>query len=105
MEKQELKDLGWCILEIMGHRKLAGQVQEVAIGGGVMLRVDVPSDPPLTQFYGVTSIFCLTPTTEEIARAIGARYAAPPVHRYELVTASGAGEAVGGNNYDGHEED
>lgn len=64
---------GWAIVEIMGHRRLAGHVSEVTIAGAQMLRIDVPgktgADPvKATQYYGGSSIFCLTPTTEEVAR-------------------------------------
>lgn len=64
---------GWAIVEIMGHRRLAGYVTEVSIAGAAMLRVDIAgkdpgSEPKATQFYGGASLFCLTPTTEENAR-------------------------------------
>jgi len=35
---------GWAVLELMGHRKLGGFVQEATIAGGAFLRIDVPSD-------------------------------------------------------------
>lgn len=64
---------GWAILEVMGHRRLAGHVQEVTIAGAQMLRIDIPGKAEgdavkATQYYGGSSIFCLTPTTEELAR-------------------------------------
>lgn len=34
---------GWCVLELMGHRKLAGYVQQVEVAGTGMLRIDVPA--------------------------------------------------------------
>ena len=37
------EDGQWCLLELMGHRKLAGFVREVSVGGAAMLRIDVPS--------------------------------------------------------------
>jgi hypothetical protein len=33
---------GWAIVEVFGHRRLAGRVSEVTIAGAKMLRVDVP---------------------------------------------------------------
>jgi hypothetical protein len=79
---------GWAVLELMGHRRIGGHVQEVVQYGTTMIRIDVPADEPdgqpITQFYGGTSIYCLSPTTEESARAV-ARYSRPqPVHQYEL---------------------
>lgn len=74
----------WAILELMGHRRLAGYVQEVELAGQGLIRIDIPSTTPVTQYYGVTSIYCLTPTTEEIARGLATRVVDAPVHRYEL---------------------
>jgi hypothetical protein len=78
---------GWAILELMGHRKLAGFVSRVEIAGAAMLRLDVPGDdgmPGATQFYAPASIYCLTPTTEEIARGLCVRNKPAPVTRWEL---------------------
>lgn len=57
----------------MGHRRLAGHVTEVLIAGAPMLRIDIPGKDAAapvkaTQFYGGASLFCITPTTEEMAR-------------------------------------
>jgi hypothetical protein len=109
---------GWAIVELMGHRRLAGYVREVELAGAGMLRLDVPrhaaavctcgsNDPgsashedhqldcmlfaqdevaPLdvdaTQFYSPAALYCLTPTTEAIARAIVSK--PTPVQRWEL---------------------
>lgn len=79
----------WCILELMEHRRLAGKVTEAAILGGALLRIDVPGSvdgprPPVTQFYGPAAIYCLTPTTEEIARAVAEQSEPAPVSRWEF---------------------
>lgn len=75
----------WAILELMGHRKLAGRVRDVSIFGGRMCRIDIPSEPPSTQFYGSASIFGVHPTTEAVCRSFVARAPAPqPVSRWEL---------------------
>ena len=74
---------GWGIVELMGHRRVAGRVSEVEQYGATMLRVDVPQgDDWVTQFYGGSAIYCLTPTTEAIARQV----AVPPepAHAWEL---------------------
>ena len=76
---------GWAILELMGHRRLGGRVCQVEQYGTVMIRVDVPDGEGWsTQFYGGGSIYCLTPTTEAIARAVAARNKPEPVHAWEL---------------------
>ncbi|MGI5223553.1 hypothetical protein [Actinoallomurus sp. CA-142502] len=74
----------WAILELLGHRRLAGRVTEAQIAGASFLRIDVPSEPPATQFYAPGAVYAITPTTEEIARAVARRYAPAPVQRYEL---------------------
>lgn len=80
---------GWAILELMGHRRLGGYVQEVELAGAGMLRIDVPElvdgatiHAAATQFYSPQSVYALTPTTEEIARIVRSRPA--PVETWEL---------------------
>ncbi|MFH0899046.1 MAG: hypothetical protein V2A73_00300, partial [Pseudomonadota bacterium] len=69
-EKQPFAE--WAILELLGHRRLAGYVTEQEIAGAGLLRIDVPGDDGVvaTQFYSPASLYCMTPTTEEIARAV-----------------------------------
>lgn len=90
-QEREMVDFGWCIVEIFGHRKLGAQCREVPVAGGVMLRCDIPGGEgiePFTQFYGASALFCVTPTSETLARAVAARYAQPPVTRYQLADLS-----------------
>ncbi len=82
---------GWTILELMGHRRLAGYVREQTIGGAAFIRIDVPgegADTVATLLYSPSAVYCLTPTTEELARkvALGARPA--PVTEWDLPTPS-----------------
>jgi hypothetical protein len=89
---------GWAILELMGHRRLAGFVTEAEVAGTKLLRLDVyapePPDtdederPVATQLYGGAAIYCITPTTEEIARAVAATRRPEPVQRWELPPAA-----------------
>jgi hypothetical protein len=79
---------GWAIVELMGHRRLAGYVTEEDHFGTAMLRLDIrgadDTAPAITQLYGGSSVYCLTPTTEDIARKLGERLRPAPVSRYEL---------------------
>ena len=85
---------GWAILELMGHRRLAGYVRETTIAGAGFLRLDVPSNEAnagpdeagmeATQFYPPSSVYCLTPTSEAAARAVAVRSRPEPVRRFEL---------------------
>lgn len=78
----------WGILELMGHRRLGGFVSEATIGGASMIRIDVPSTPPATQFYAPSALYCFTPTAEAIARAFATRHAPQPVQVWELPASS-----------------
>lgn len=82
---------GWAIVELFGHRRLAGHVQEVEMFGGRRLRLDVPApegkDGPAfvaTQYYAGSAVYCLTPTDEATARAVAAASQPAPVQRWEL---------------------
>lgn len=119
---------GWAVLELMGHRRIAGRLTEQTGGCFAgLLRIDIPSqcaggagaswcpvhgtcacpadakeqpDCPLhgdkskhesedpswaaTQFYSSAAVYCITPTTEEIARAVAANSMPEPVHEWEL---------------------
>ena len=82
---------GWCIVELMGHRRLAGHVSEQEIAGSAFLRLDVhargeAAAAVVTQFYAPAAVYCITPTTEQIARQLGDRLRPEPVARYELPT-------------------
>lgn len=74
----------WAVLEVMGHRKIAGLVTEVEFAGATMLRIEVPSDPPVVQLYGGKSIFAITEETEERCRGYAARHRPEVISRYEL---------------------
>jgi peptidoglycan hydrolase-like protein with peptidoglycan-binding domain len=81
---------GWVILELMGHRRLGGYLTEQEIGGVDFLRLEIPAVdglPPATQFYGAAAVYCITPTTEEVARLCARANRAAPIHRWELPAA------------------
>jgi hypothetical protein len=90
MEEQAAVFEGWCILELMGHRRLGGFVKEVQVAGAGFLRIDVwadndkPAEAVITQFYPPSSVYCLTPTTEAMARAVAKSNMPQPVQRWEL---------------------
>jgi hypothetical protein len=77
---------GWAVVELMGHRRLAGLVSEQQIAGAAFLRLDVHGAEAevVTQFYAPAAVYCITPTTEEIARKLGDKARPQPVTRYEL---------------------
>ena len=85
---------GWYILELMGHRKLAGFLTEVTIAGAPMLRLDIPgtadardgtvNTTPVTQYYSAAAVYCMTPTTEDLARGLAETKRPTPVSQFEL---------------------
>lgn len=81
---------GWGILELMGHRVLAGRISEVEEFGTKLCRIEVPlGDAPagsteperfVEMKYGGGAIYCLTPVEESVARERAAR-----LRQYNLV--------------------
>lgn len=79
----------WAIVEIMGHRRLAGWLTEQQIAGAGFLRLDVPATDPdagfdATQLYRPDSIYCITPCTEDTARRAAGIGRVAPVQQWEL---------------------
>lgn len=81
----------WGIVELMGHKIVAGQIQKSELLGKPMLRVDVPATPvypAFTQFYGDSAIYCVTFTSAEVAELTAQRISVNPVSVYmpDLIT-------------------
>lgn len=92
MSTTEKPDLGWCILELMGHRKMAGYIREADVAGGAFLRIDVPDtsatgpDGPFvaTQYYRPDAVYAITPTSMTLAIQIAQTCRVAPVTRWDL---------------------
>ena len=69
-EPKTPRDFGWVLLELMGHRQRIGMGREEEIAGGVMLRIDIPTEGEeyVTEYYGASSIYALRPVSEAVAR-------------------------------------
>lgn len=81
---------GWVILELMGHRRLAGYLMEQQIAGAAFLRIDVPGpdgEEDATQFYAPSAVYAITPTTKDTALAAASLGRIAPVQRWELPAA------------------
>lgn len=77
----------WCIVELLGHRRLAGHIREVQLAGAGFLRLDIPATnghSAQTQYIAPGSVYALHPVTEAVARAVAASSRPEPVHRWEL---------------------
>lgn len=63
----------WAVVEIMGHRVVAGSVSEATYLGVAMLQVQHPSlgdhsgTGPLTEMFAATAIFSIRPCSREEA--------------------------------------
>lgn len=75
MDEKEAAPARWAIVEIMGHHRTAGRIEEVQQFGASMLRVDRPHEDGTftTEFYGGTAIYALRPCAEDIARRTAAQ--------------------------------
>jgi hypothetical protein len=82
----EEKFESFAILELMGHRKLAGKVSETTIFGGVLIRIDIPGKDgnTATQFYSPAAVYCITPTTEVLAKAYAQNNKPQPITKWDL---------------------
>jgi hypothetical protein len=84
---RELKFDHWCIVELMGHQRIAGRVTEVNLFGSALMRVDVPEvdgAPGFSKFFGAGAIYAITPVEEKIARAMAKSFDQRPVVEWEL---------------------
>lgn len=80
-DQQGPRDFGWVLLELMGHRQRVGMAREEEIAGGVMLRIDVPTEDGehVSEFYGSSAIYALRPISEAVAQDHFARRDPRPV--------------------------
>jgi hypothetical protein len=80
----------WAILELLGHRRIAGHLQETTIAGHGFLRLDIPATDghtAQTQYIAPGSIYALHPVDEKTARAAATAWRPQPVQRWELPAA------------------
>jgi hypothetical protein len=77
----------WCIVEQLGHRRLAGYVTEVQLAGAGFLRVDEPPSehgPGRTQYLAPGSLFAVHPCDEATAHLVAESSRSVPVQPWEL---------------------
>ena len=72
---------GWVIVELFGHKRMAGYLRSQAIPGGTLPCLDVPATEPTpcersgaphtpaySKILGLASIYGIVPVTEDLAR-------------------------------------
>jgi hypothetical protein len=75
----------WGIVELMGHQRVAGRLSEQPLGGGNLLRVDIPNGEGFrTAFYGASAIYAVHITDEPAARQVATNIGTRPPYAYEL---------------------
>lgn len=78
------------ILELMGHQRVAGRISEQVIGGGNLVRVDVPAGESFrTVYYGSSAIYALHVVDEAAARAAAKTMGTQPAYAWELLREQG----------------
>jgi hypothetical protein len=80
-----MSDGQWAIVELMGHKVVAGLASKDEMLGKPMLRVDVPATkdyPAFTQMFGESAIYCVTFVSEPVALAAAEQCHANPVAIY-----------------------
>lgn len=78
----------WCIVELMGHKRVAARVTERNLAGKGFLQLDIPDGQGgfATSLYSPDSVYGIHPVEEKVARAVAAQTQGSPVHRHELQT-------------------
>lgn len=76
---------GWAVIELMGHVRLAGYVTEEEHFGAKLGRIDVPLEQgSVTQFFGGSSVYRVTPCSEVIAKQIAQDSISKPIKEWEV---------------------
>ena len=80
----------WAVIEVFGHEKFAGQVSTAKVGDASMIMLEVPEVkngdvtlPGFVKYINHSSVFSITPVSEEYAIKMASQLAQHPVQGYE----------------------
>lgn len=65
---------GWAVVELMGHQRALGHIEEVTVAGAGFLQITTPGpnvddEPRAVRIVSPSAIYAINPTTEERIRA------------------------------------
>lgn len=90
-EEITTKELGWFIVEMMGHVRIAGKVSTDNRFGGPLSRVDIPgpvdaagNESWVSQWFSTQAVYRITSCSEHTARQVAAMGTPSPLHHYEI---------------------
>jgi hypothetical protein len=89
MSEEKTEFHQWAILELFGHRQVAGLVSEQNIADGPFVRVDVPAtekSEAYTKFFNTSAIYAITPCSEEAATIAATKLQIRPVDEWTVPT-------------------
>jgi len=83
---------GFAVLELMGHRRLAGWVSEQEIAGHGMLRIDIPNtgedqeqrEWASTHYYAPAALYSIIPCGKDEAYAIAESQMPQPISEWDV---------------------
>ena len=87
ISQQEQPFETWAIVEIFGHKKLAGKATQVDLFGSAFMRLDIPdteTTPAQTRFYGADAIYSILPCDEDTAREFVEYTDVEPIYRFRV---------------------
>lgn len=98
-----------CILELMGHNRIAGMVSEQELGATKFVRVDVPAvddQQAFTKLYGPQAIYAVTPCDEATMLQAVRAFRTVPIERWHLqVNAPASLPAGDDDDYEDYDDD
>lgn len=84
MEQQQQSSF-WAVVEVMGHKTLAGEVHAIELAGHGYLRIEIPATRSVSAWSKIVSpgaIYAITPVDEQVARSTAEQLQEKPLTIY-----------------------